>query len=203
MRLHAFLIACLLTAPALAQTDQDAFKEKVFYRYINEAGVKVMHHSLPAAAAQRGYEVVSLTGAVLKVVPPALSGEEAARAAERRAEQQELDEWDASLLRRYSSADDIESAKQRKLADLESAMSILLSNMNSTQKQIRVEYARGASFERRGIAVPEQVHKALAALQLELNDIKEKYIQREWEYDEVDEKFERDKERFRQIHTKR
>lgn len=139
---------------------------------------------------------------VLKVVPPALSGEEAARAAQQRIEQQELDEWDTALLRRYSNVDDIESAKQRKLADLESSMSILLSNMNSTLKQIRAEYARGAGFERRGQPVPEEVHEALAALQLELNNAKEKYIQRELEYDEVDEKFEKDKARFRQIHGK-
>jgi len=181
----------------------DLVGEKVFYRYTNAAGAKVMHHSLPAEAAQNGYEIVSLSGVVLKVVPRALTGEEAERAAEKKAEQQELDEWDAALLRRYSTVEDIEAAKQRKLADLEASMSILISNLNTVQGQVRSEYSRGASFERRGQPVPQVIYDTLAGLKQELEDTREKYIQREWEYEDIAEKFELDKERFSLIHTKK
>lgn len=194
-------LLCLASNLVLAQSkDTGDLPDKVFYRYTNDAGAKVMHHSLPAEAAQRGYEIVSLTGTVLKVVPPALTAEEAAARADARAQQRELEEWDAALLRRYSSVDDIEAAKVRKLTDLESAMSILISNMNTTTKAIRDEYAKGANFERRGQPVPSMVLSNLDALQKELEESREKYIQREWEYEEVAEKFEQDKERFKQIH---
>lgn len=195
------LVLCAVASTGLAQgKDKGDLPTNVFYRYTDASGAKVMHHSLPAEAAQKGYEIVSLSGNVLKVVPPALSAEEAAAQAESRAQQRELEEWDATLLRRYSNVSDIESAKERKLADLESAMSILVTNMNTTQKAIRDEYAKGANFERRGQAVPPVVLSNLGALQTELEESKEKYIQREWEYEDVAEKFEQDIERFKQIH---
>lgn len=204
-----WLIAGLLVSPLTVAAPKDDREganpvgEKVFYRYTNAAGAKVMHHSLPAEASQNGYEIVSLTGVVLKVVPRALTAEEAAKVAEQKAQQQELDEWDAALLRRYSTVEDIEAAKQRKLADLEANMAILISNLNTIQTQVRAEYTKGASFERRGQPVPAEVHATLASLQQELDDTRETYIQREWEYEDIAEKFEQDKERFGLIHTKK
>lgn len=203
MKHSVFLLGFWLSLSAnlvVAQAKEADLPDKVFYRYTNASGAKVMHHSLPPEAAQRGYEIVSLTGTVIKVVPPAMTAEEAAARADERAQQRELAEWDAALLRRYSNADDIDAAKVRKLSDLESAMSILISNMNTTQKAIRDEYAKGANYERRGQPVPPVVLSNLDALQKELEESREKYIQREWEYEDVAEKFEQDKERFKQIH---
>lgn len=202
-RMYCALLLALLVGLPQALAAAELPTEKVFYRYVNAEGAKVMHHSLPPEAAKRGYEVVSLSGIVLKVVPPALTPEQAAAAAAQKAEQRELDEWDAALLRRYSSVDDIEAAKQRKLADLEANMSILISNLNTIQTQIRTEYARGAAFERRGQAVPDMVVDNLRNLERELDDTREKYIQREWEYEDVADKFEQDKARFSVIHMKR
>lgn len=201
--LPGILSAVIIFGLSGAAGAADPTDGKVFYRYINEEGAKVMNHSLSPEAAKRGYEVVSLTGIVLKVVPPALTPEQAAAAAAQKEQKRELEEWDASLLRRYSSVDDIEAAKQRKLADLEANMAILISNLNTIQSQIRAEYAKGAGFERRGQPVPEVVLTALDNLEAELEDTREKYIQREWEYEDVADKFEQDKERFNQIHVRR
>lgn len=204
MKVAGICLGLLLCASlALAQSnDKGDLPANVFFRYIDDTGTKVMHQSLPPEAAQRGYEIVSLSGHVLKVVPPALSPEEAAKRAEERVRQEQLEEWDAALLRRYSSVEDIESAKERKLADLEAAMSMLIANMNTTQKVIRQEYAKGANFERRGQPVPAMVLTNLEALQKELEESRDKYVKREWEYEEVVDKFERDKNRFEQIHNK-
>lgn len=173
--------------------------EKVFYRYVNAEGVKVLRDALPPEAAQKGYEIVGINGVVLKVVPPALSGDAAAQMAEQKARQLAQEESDAALLRRYSTVEDIEAAKLRKLSDLEASMSILTSNMNTVQNQIRQEYTRGAGYERRGQPVPNTVHQNLDNFQRELEETKEKFIQREWEYEEVAEKFEQDKVRFNEI----
>ncbi|MBB3169878.1 hypothetical protein [Simiduia aestuariiviva] len=200
--LSGILMAALSCTIAWQVRAADPSDGKVFYRYINEQGAKVMHHSLPPEAAKRGYEVVNLSGIVLRVVPPALTPEQAAAAAAQKEQQRELAEWDAALLRRYSSVEDIDAVKLRKLADLEANMAILISNLNTIQSQIRAEYARGADFERRGQPVPEVVLTTLQNLELELDDTREKYIQREWEYEDVAEKFEQDKERLRIILNK-
>jgi hypothetical protein len=49
----------------------------VFYRYTNDQGVRVLSQSIPPRYVPNGYEVISRTGRVLKVVEPAPSGEEA------------------------------------------------------------------------------------------------------------------------------
>jgi hypothetical protein len=82
-------------------------------------------------------------------------------------------------------------------------MAILISNLNTVQGQVRNEYSKGASFERRGQPVPQAIYDSLASLKQELEDTREKYIQREWEYEDIAEKFELDKERFSLIHTKK
>lgn len=200
-KLLSCLMVGLLWVPMLsaAPTVTEGFGEKVFYRYVNASGAKVMNHSLPAEAAQRGYEIVSLSGVVLKVVPPALSQEAAAQRAQTREQQQKLDEWDADLMRRYSSVAEIEAAKKRKLSDLEASMNLLSTNIHGVINQIRDQYSHGAAYERRNQPVPKEVYEGLANLQVELEETREKFLKREWEYEDIADKFERDKERFAQI----
>ena len=42
--------------------------ERTYYRYTNEEGNTVLNHTLPPEFAQKGYEVVTASGHVVKVV---------------------------------------------------------------------------------------------------------------------------------------
>src|SRR5688572_1775938 len=63
---------------------------KVVYRYKNAQGITVMDSSIPPEYVSKGYEILSLGGKILKVVPPALVGEAAEKAREERIRAEEL-----------------------------------------------------------------------------------------------------------------
>ncbi|MAZ88014.1 MAG: hypothetical protein CL693_10235 [Cellvibrionaceae bacterium] len=169
---------------------------KVFYRYINSDGVKVIDQQIPPEYVQKGYEVVTSRGEVIKVVEPAISGEEAQKQQAEKLRAEQLAAWDAELRRRYSSVGDIDAAKKRKLAQVEGSIAILQSNIRNLKNQISQQHARAANSERMGRAVPEAVLKTIAALEEELKLTEDQVEQRKEQYRTIDEKYEDDKERF-------
>jgi len=172
---------------------------KVFYRYVNDKGVKVLHHTIPPLYAQKGYEIVSLSGKVVKVVPPALSAAEVAAKAEAAELAENLALWDKRLRRRYSSIADINAAKKRKLADLDTNIAIIHSNISTKKSAIKEQQDKAANIERSGREVPKGVLNKLAALENELEDSQEQVRLRLLEYQEVVDKYDRDKVRFEEI----
>jgi chromosome segregation ATPase len=192
------LSLCLALSTALVPTVSQA-TERVFYRYINDKGVKVMTHTIPPEYAQKGYEVVHSSGKVIKVVAPAISREEAAKRNAERAEAERLAEWDAKLTRRYSRVADIEAAKQRKLQELEGNITILEGNLRGLKTQIGQQQARAADSERAGRQVPEAVINTINALEEEVVITESQIALRREEYNEVADRFDRDIERFRVI----
>jgi len=175
---------------------------KVFYRYIDDKGVKVLHHTIPPVYAQKGYEIVSLSGKVVKVVPPALSAAEVAAKAEAAELAENLALWDKRLRRRYSSIADINAAKRRKLSDLDTNIAIIHSNISSKKTAIKEQQDKAANIERSGREVPKAVLNKLTALENELEDSQEQVRLRLLEYQEVVDKYDRDKVRFEEISAK-
>lgn len=174
----------------------------VFYRYVNSDGVKVMNHTLPAEYAQKGYEVVSLSGKVIEVVDPAPSAEEAARLARENRSKAELAEWDKSLRRRYSRVSDIEAAKKRKLASIHTNINILSGNLSKLNVQLQQQQGQAANAERRGHKVTEKLLTNITNLELEIKTTEDQIATRNHELEELSGKFDRDIERFKVITQK-
>lgn len=172
---------------------------RVYYRYINEEGVKVINATIPPEYVPKGYEVVSLSGEVIRVVEPSPTGEEAKRAAEERKLQQQQEKADKLLRRRYSSVADIEAAKTRNLQELQGNISILTSNLSNVRAQIESQQERAASVERSGRTVGDDLLRNLANLQAEERDIQMQIKQREQEYQAASDKFDQDIKRFEEI----
>jgi chromosome segregation ATPase len=193
-------LGLLFVQAALAATDS---RGNVFYRYINDDGVKVMNHTLPAEYAQKGYEVVSLSGKVIEVVDPAPTAEEAARLALENRSKAELEEWDKSLRRRYSRVTDIEAAKKRKLASIHTNINILSGNLSKLNVQLQQQQGQAANSERRGHKVPEKLLTNITNLELEIKTTEDQIATRNKELEELSEKFDRDIERFKIISPKK
>lgn len=172
---------------------------RVYYRYINEDGVKVINATIPPEYVPKGYEVVSLNGEVIRVVEPSPTGEEAKRAAEERKLRKQQEKADKLLRRRYSSVADIEAAKTRNLQELQGNISILTSNLSNVRSQIVTQQEQAASIERSGRAVGDDLLRNLANLQAEERDIQMQIKQREREYQAASDKFDQDMKRFAEI----
>ena len=94
---------------------------------------------MPAAYVSNGYEILNESGQVVSVVPPAKTATELeqdaaaarSRAADTAAEAAQL-ERDTFLLRRYSTVQDIEAARDRSLRELDIRIAILSSPVSYT-----------------------------------------------------------------------
>lgn len=140
------LCSALWSSSLLAATEM--------YRYIDERGVTVIDRlGVPPEHVARGYEVLNEQGRVIRVVPPAPSAEERQRLAEEKAKASS----DAQLLRIYSEVSDVDRARDRKLAELDGAIRVAESNLQSLRTQQGSLQAKAAEFERAGRQVPEHL----------------------------------------------
>lgn len=193
------MMSVMLVSPmAFAANDAETVS-RVYYRYINEQGNTVMNHSIPPQYIDKGYQVVSLSGEVLRVVPPALTDEAAEQAALEKAKQAKQAQTDALLRHRYSTLSDIEAIKKRSLLELQGNIDILRANLGSTRIQIENQHARAASLERNGRVVQPETLKLISDLEAEEKEIQVQIKQREHEYERESDKFDSDLVRFKEL----
>ncbi|SEA16274.1 hypothetical protein [Microbulbifer marinus] len=191
----ALLLSTSLALPCAQAKSDDEYNGKVLYRYSDENGVQVLDDLVPPRYVANGYEVLTPTGRLLKVVPPQLSGEEL-REQQRREAQQEADR---QLLRRYNSVADIESARSRKLAIVEQDMAIMRSNISTLGKQIEQEEAAAARTQRNGREVAPELLQRIADLREEVAVLRERLSRREAEAESINSEFDQAAARYADI----
>lgn len=193
------LIACcsLMVSGWVAAADLPT--GKVVYRYKNKEGITVLDSSIPPQYVNNGYEILSLSGKVLKVVAPVVQGAEGARLQREKAQREERERADIQLRRSYSNVADIDAAKTRNLESLRGNISILQANLTSAQTRLQGYQSQAAAIERGGRQLPEDLLKNINSLVQEEKDIQLQIQQREAEYKEVAKKFDEDRARFIEI----
>lgn len=194
LRWVAMLLAAAVCFTASAQADSD-YTGKVLYRYSDEHGVEVLNDKVPPRYVAGGYEILTISGNVLEVVPPQLSGKALAEQ-QRRKEQQEADR---KLLKRYNSLADIESARSRKLAIVEQDMAIMRSNIATLGRQVEQEQAAAARTQRNGGTVAPELLRRISDLRKEVEVLRERMERRESEAKELNREFDRAAARYAEI----
>ncbi|GAB2189763.1 hypothetical protein [Sessilibacter sp. MAH2] len=174
-------------------------QQPLFYRYVNDDGIKVLEQSIPPEYAQRGYEVVNVNGDVVRIVKASLTEEELAA----RDRQRKLEEWDKALLTRYSTVSDVRAAKKRRLGEINTYIAILRGNILNLDSQIAREQSKAADSERAGLDVPEVILINIQNFRNEKRSAEEQIDLRREEYESVAEQFDRDIARFEDILQRR
>ena len=178
-----FATVLLWAAQSRAQND-----DITLYRYTNDQGVKVINSSIPAKYAQGGYEIINTNGEVLKRVAAAPTKEDIDKANEERAI---LDEY-AILKRRYSGLGDIERAKQRRLSDIKTSISILNGTIQNLELNITNLVQRAADLERAGRPVHDSLLNQLKDTRAELEISQDLLNYRQSEYKETAQKYDQE-----------
>ena len=198
MRYWLVLLFCgSLVWGALAQAVET--QSKVMYRYKNDQGVTVMDSAIPPQYVDKGYEILSRSGKLIKRVAPALVGPEAERLRAERQARTEQARADVQLRRTYSNVADIEAAKRRNLESLRGNIVILETNVTSANNRLESSLSRAAELERSGRAVPDDVLKNITNLEQEITNLHLQIKQREVEFQTMSEKFDADRKRFIEI----
>jgi chromosome segregation ATPase len=198
--LFSFLIASALLCAS------SSLNAREIYRYKDASGVSVINDRLPPEVAALGYEVLSDTGVLLRVVPPkktpeqleALDAQESeAERAQRQAEQQR--KADELLLIRYSSIDDIKAARERSLQALQIRANILRSNLRSMAQQLGNYQAEAAAIERLGQALDQERIEAIQNLRARIETSQLALSDREQEVEDVTQAYQADIDRFQHL----
>lgn len=179
---------------------------KQLYRYRNAEGNVVVDYQVPVESIGGGYEVLNNEGMVIKVVPRALTPEERVledaenlREQEARMEQERLQQWDESLMLRYSTVNDIEDARRRALGDLQIRMSILKGNRRALKQKVENYQTQAANMERSGMAVDVERLRAIETLQNEIVSTERDIKDRQREIAELETAYDADIERFEML----
>jgi len=198
MKIYIALLSCclILASTWVAAEEKSA---RVVYRYKNAQGVTVMDSSIPPQFVSKGYEVLSLGGKVLKVVPPAMTAEAQERENQARLAREEQARSDQELRRSYSNVSEIDAAKTRNLQSLQGNIDILQANLASARSKLRASEARAASLERIGRQAPDELVNNINLLGQEETSIQEQIKQRQLEYQQASDKFDADRQRFLEL----
>ena len=176
------------------------------YRYQNESGITVVDWAIPAAFVTDGYEVLNDSGQVVRVVPPAKTETELERdAAAQRAQEAEAAaeaaqlERDTFLLRRYSTVQDIEAARDRSLRELDIRIAILNSQHDTLSQQLARHQAALGSATLSDQMTSQYEEETVAALRAEIRILDEATEGRHQQAAAVAEAYGRDIARFAEL----
>lgn len=155
----------IMLLPALAGAGE-------LYRYLNDKGVVVLdRQGVPPQYIGKGYEVLDDQGRLLRTIAPAPTAEERERLNQAKLQANS----DMQLLRLYSSLEDVDRARERKLTELDAAIAAARGNLQALRTQQANFQSQAAEQERAGRAVPESLLVQISNLKAEqgsrLNDI--------------------------------
>ena len=157
------------------------------YRYHNAQGVLVIDHTVPANAAQNGYEILAPDGRVLETVAPGgdkTRSEQSPKSAPARTEHQE--KIDHYLLSSYSTVADIEAVKTRRLQEVEREIGADKVRVEEIERQRMATEDSAADAQRGGKPVPAKLLEELKGLNQELELARKSLAEHELQRTEVE-----------------
>ncbi|HKM38566.1 MAG TPA: DUF4124 domain-containing protein [Thiopseudomonas sp.] len=123
-----------------------------YYRYTDERGITVINRQgVPPHLIGKGYEVLSEQGRVTRVVPRAPTPEEYKEKQMKKAQAKA----DMQLLRLYPRIEDIDHARQRKMAEIDGQINIVRNNLLVVDSLKANLQGQAALQERSGQVVDE------------------------------------------------
>lgn len=183
----------------VALLSASANSANTLFRYTNDRGGKVIADSIPPKYAAKGYEIISSNGQVIKTIPPEPSEEEKEAIQKAKAEQRRLEKWDKELLSRYSSVNDIEATKQRRVKGIENSIFSLRLTLKNISETIKFYQAEAATNERQGDDIAEDTLTAIERLQKDRNFIEQEIEKKEKDRESIDDLYDKDIQRFKEI----
>jgi chromosome segregation ATPase len=148
-------------APAAPKQKEPA--GEVMYRYTKPDGSLAVSATLNEQAIHAGYQVLDLSGRVLRREPAAPPEEQARRreAMEARQQAQQQAERDKELERLYAGPEDAVRARDRQLEALELRISYATNTLAQLEEKRDEEVSLAARAERAGRPVPEGTRQAI------------------------------------------
>ncbi len=136
-------------------------------------------------------------------MPPALTAEQIAVREAARAEAERQAKEDALLMRLYSTPEDAERARERRLQEIRGIISLKQGKIQALSAQIQEVSGQAANIERAGRQVPDEMLEKIQKLRSNVRDLQAEIGQNEQEIKGTERDFAAKIERLRQLVKKR
>lgn len=205
MRILQLIIvwACMAASLAFAANDR-------FYRYTEANGTVVINSTISPERAAQGYDILDGNGRLLERVAPALTGDELSEhmrrqelEKQRQSEAKKQENYDISLLQRYSFVSDIEAEQKRQVAQLNTRAAILRGNLNGFRVDLEKAYEQAANNERQNKPIGDNLKKRIAGLEERISATEEMLNSQLQEIDNINNEYLRAIERFKELEVRR
>ena len=189
------VFACIIGAVA----SQVLAGGPTLFRYKNDQGKMVMTSVLPPEIAEKGYDIVTISGEVVQHVEPAPPPEKREAMQEAAAKAVEQAKYDKALVLKYGSLAELMKAQKRKSEESDAKLSVLTSNLTDIKNQIELQLSTAAKYEREGRVVPDTVLKSLEALYASQEQTEDSIKLKKNEIDEEKKRFDFELNRYKQL----
>ncbi|WMS85711.1 hypothetical protein [Pleionea litopenaei] len=183
---------------------------KSYYRYKNDEGQVILVDQLTPEAIAVGYDVINEQGQLVQRVPPGKTLAELEQDKQRIIEEKRKEKErqrqlrrDAELLRLFSSAEDIQRARDAALLGVDQRLEINNGEQALLKNQLEDYQRRAANFERMGKPVPKILKDSIDGVQKQIVDRDRTRTLIETEREKVKQDFEKDLIRFKELHAQR
>lgn len=199
---NSLLVVCALL---LAATATDAIAGKV-YKWVDKDGNTHYTNTPPPEASQQERTVLDAHGNVTETLSAPKTAEEIeadrqqkAAAAEAERAAKELAAKDNMLLQTYSSAEEMELARDGRLAALEAQVKVVSGTISSLETQLAEQEKQLAVIRENGKPIPPHLQTAVEKTRKELLQNQKFLMAREEEQEQIRQKFATDIARFREL----
>ena len=183
-----------------------AWAEKRLFRWVDQDGNVHYSDVIPPSQSTQGHDELSKEGITRKTVEPPKSREEYLREKELerlRSEQQKLIEQqqasDRVLLATYRTEDEILLTREGKIASVDAAITVILSNVQRQKRVLTDLQSEAAGHERRGQKIPKNLQGRIDEAEKAIAAAYESIVRREQQKDSVRAEFESNLTRFRDL----
>lgn len=197
--LRIFLLATAVLSLSVANAGQ-------VYKWVDKDGRTHYTNTPPPEAAQQERQVLDEAGRVTEtlraprteeeIAAERARKEEAARVAK---EAEELAARDRMLLQTYTSIEEMQMARDGRIAALEAQVRVVSGSISSLESQLAEAEQEAALFRKAGKPVPEPLERKIANNRKDLLENQKFLMSRLEEQDNIRKKFDAEIERFKEL----
>ena len=195
----AFLLAISFSATVGAE----------YYRWVDKNGKVQYGDHVPAEETQHGRDKINAGGRVVESVERAKTAEEIKVAEEqqrlaviKRRQEEEQAAYDRALVATFTSVEDMEHARDERVALIEQTIQLSRSRLHKQQKELAKLGGTRKIFTKRNNEAPEWLDRNEKQVLDQIANIEDYIRDRELEKEELREQFDRDIKRFSELTTR-
>jgi chromosome segregation ATPase len=194
-----WLLLAILAIPALAQAQSGS--GKTTYRWVDAEGHVHFGDSVPIEASKEERQIIDEHGSVRQVLPRQKTDAELVEEQRHQREVQQKRDYDNSLLKTYSTIEDLKKAGNDRLDTIDNHIEQAQKQVNDTQDKFAGLQSKVASAKAGGKEVDPELQRQIDQVDSDLQTNKATLSQLRQDRQKAEDQYLRDVQRYKELQT--